>query len=428
MFEPLLCLILAGLFGVTGFTILIAMRATLIIRGAMSSSSPKALILPEGLIASASAEIWPNYSILVPLFKEAASVPKLVHSLRSLDYPADKLEVLFLLEAEDKETLASLLRAVLPEHWPIFILPEGQPRTKPRALNVALQHLTGQMVTIYDAEDRPHPLQLKEAVRALRAGGAGMACVQAPLRAYNARSSWISGQWALEYATHFGLLLPALAMAQRPIALSGTSNHFRVAALRAAGGWDAWNVTEDADLGLRLARLGYKVGTIDLPTLEEAPETLRVWIPQRSRWIKGYMQTAGVILREPHRAMLEMGVFSFIACQVLLIGTILSASLKGPVAIVCLLFIVLPDLFLTPGSMALFVAVYAVHIMAAVLAPGAKDLHRFWLVVTAPFYWTLQSLAALRAIWELATQPHLWSKTPHALTQSEIGDQWHANL
>lgn len=407
-------------FGLIGlFTVLIAMRGALIALGAIGR-------VREHFADKASIsekESWPIYSALIPLYKEAATVPKLVRGLKNLNYPRDRLEVIFLTEEDDHETRAALDRAGVPAHWPILVLPDGQPRTKPRALNLALSGLKGTFVTIYDAEDSPHPDQLKAAINALEKAGEDMACVQAPLEAYNARSSWIAGQWALEYDTHFGLILPALAKAKRPIALGGTSNHFRVSALREAGGWDAWNVTEDADLGLRFSRLGYRIGTIALPTLEEAPERLGVWVPQRSRWIKGYMQSAAVVMRHPFRAMRQMGATSFLASQVLLGGAILSAGLHGPMAILVLLALLVPGVSLPTVCIYLLVAGYVLNFIAAILAPGRKDMRRLWLMVTAVFYWPLQSLGAIRALYELAKAPHMWAKTPHGLTQTDLSER-----
>lgn len=411
-------------FSVVWFTLLICMRLALVLKGGVLRWQQKTTAKRrEPNEPYQESVIWPRYSALVPLYKEAGSVPKLVEGLKALDYPLKQLEVFFLVEHEDEETQDALNRLDLPAHWPVLVLPDGQPRTKPRALNVALERLTGQFLTIYDAEDRPRPDQLKSAVRALQSGGPRLACVQAPLRAYNDRMSWTSGQWAMEYDVHFGLILPALAKAKRPIALGGTSNHFRVDSLRRVGGWDAWNVTEDADLGLRFARLGYHIGTIDAPTLEEAPEAMSVWLPQRSRWIKGYMQSASVILRRPGEAAAQMGVMSLLASQVLLGGAILSACLHGPFALFCLLCLLLPGVALPPVYVVLLLAGYGVNLLAALLAPGRKDMRRAGLVLSAAFYWPLQSLAAFRAIYELATDPYIWSKTPHALTELDVSEQ-----
>lgn len=424
LLQPHLFLMLANIGGTALFTVLISMRATLVVRGGwLRFASRKQDKAPAVKISH-----WPRCSVLVPLYKEAGSIPKLSKGLLGLDYPLDKLEVLFLLEEDDAQTLEALQETDLPPHWSVLILPEGEPRTKPRALNVALGVLTGEIATIYDAEDYPRPDQLKTAIAALHAGGETMACVQAPLKAYNARASWVAGQWALEYDTHFGLILPALAEAGRPIALGGTSNHFRVSALRAAGGWDAWNVTEDADLGLRLARLGYRIGTIKPPTLEEAPERFSVWYPQRSRWIKGYMQSASVIWRRPGLAISQMGGGSFMASQVLLGGAIFSAVLHGPFAMLCLVCVLVPGFSLSPIAIALFLSGGLVNAVAAFLAPGKKGLRRLFLVATAPLYWPLQSIAAMRALYELATTPHIWSKTPHALARTDLFQEGLAHI
>lgn len=415
LLQPILFLELANMASLWGFTVLISMRATLIVRGYFVRRDKDQK--EEGAAEVGDVDIWPSYSVLVPLYKEAGSVRGLLVGLKALDYPLEKLEVMFLLEAEDHETCQTLERCDLPAHWPILVLPDGMPRTKPRALNVALGKLRGEIATIYDAEDRPHPGQLKAAVMGLRNGHA---CVQAPLQAYNARASWVAGQWGLEYDTHFGLILPALADAARPIALGGTSNHFCVQSLREAGGWDAWNVTEDADLGLRFARLGNTIGTISPPTLEEAPETLSVWFPQRSRWIKGYMQSASVILRQPVLAARQMGAGSLLASQILLGGAILSACLHGPFALFCLLCLILPGFALAPACAALLLAGCIVTVLAALLAPGCKDRRRIVLALSSPLYWPLQSIAAARALYELATDPYVWSKTPHALTRLDV--------
>ena len=422
-------LLLPGVFiagaqaiSIIGFTLLIVMRMALVVRGGVLRLTATEHACDRSASAM-SSQILPVYSVLIPLYKEAGSVRQLVEGLKALDYPLDRLEVFFLVEQEDAATRETLEALSMPAHWPILILPDGQPRTKPRALNVALARLKGRFVTIYDAEDRPHPGQLKAAVKALQSGGADLACVQAPLRAYNDRVSWISGQWALEYDMHFGLVLPALAKARRPIALGGTSNHFKVDILRSVGGWDAWNVTEDADLGLRFARLGYRISTIDLPTLEEAPEKISIWMPQRSRWIKGYMQSASVLWRAPGRVVADMGLASFAASQVLLGGAIISACLHGPFALLCLLYMVTPEWTLPASYIALMLAGYSVQMLAALLAPGRKDMRRLGLVLTAPLYWPLQSFAAMRALYELATVPHMWSKTPHALTALDVSSQ-----
>ncbi|MEO9970948.1 MAG: glycosyltransferase [Hyphomonadaceae bacterium] len=392
------------------FVLLIVLRGGLSIIGARLQTDVQADV-------PLNEEVLPRYSVLVPLYREAGSVPGLVAALNALDYPADRLEILFLTEEDDKATRDALFAQTLHSGAQVLSLPDGQPRTKPRALNVALARLTGDVVTIYDAEDRPHPDQLKSAAQALAAGGETLACVQAPLFAYNAKARWLSGQWALEYDVHFGLILPALARLGLPIALGGTSNHFRASSLRKAGGWDAWNVTEDADIGLRFARMGERVGVIAPPTQEEAPEGLKIWVNQRSRWIKGYMQTWIVLMRQPVLAARQMGGVNFLASFWLLSGAIGSALVHVPCLVWLAICMMSADMTLPPIGIVLLCGGYGVSAGAAILAPRGEPKSRARLIASFWLYWPLLSWAASIALYELIRAPHIWAKTPHALTR-----------
>ncbi|MEL7129194.1 MAG: glycosyltransferase [Pseudomonadota bacterium] len=411
LFQP--GFIAAGLhlLGLAGFVVLITYRAVLFLLGRCVFRAHRSVSMP------ACSDCLPLYSVLLPMFREATSVAPLCAALNELRYPKDRREFLFLVEACDHETLRALRQAALPVGSRIVVAPDGLPRTKPRALNLGLALLSGDLVTVYDAEDRPHPDQLLVAAAAFRKEGERLACVQAPLRAHNAGESWIAGQWALEYEMNFGLVLPALARLGLPMALGGTSNHFRVDVLKAVGGWDAWNVTEDADLGLRLARLGWKTGVIAPPTLEEAPESFRVWMAQRSRWLKGYIQTWSVLMRRPVQAMREMGVRAFCSTQVLLGGAIVSALVHGPLLVWCVACLVVPGLSIGAISLAVLLSGYVVSALAAVFAPGRRRWERPFLVLTFVLYWPLLSLAVVRALYGVATRPHAWAKTPHGLTR-----------
>lgn len=235
-------------------------------------------------------------------------------------------------QSEECVATAAKRAALLAEDWPavteLLNVPPGLPRTKPRALNYGLAQAVGEFVFVYDAEDRPSPDQLKAVVRAFRTAGHELAIVQAPLVGEGAQS-WIGGKWALEYTVQFGRLLPAQALLGLPVMLGGTSNHFR-RALEISGGWDAWNVTEDAELGLRLARSGQWVGMIRPPTLETPPGSMMVCINQRSRWLKGLIQTWLVLLRRPGQAARELGIDRLLAAQLTLGAAILSALVHGP--------------------------------------------------------------------------------------------------
>ncbi|WP_105381370.1 glycosyltransferase family 2 protein [Neorhizobium alkalisoli] len=234
-------------------------------------------------------EPLPCYTVMVALYREATVAEQLIASLKRLDWPAALLDIKLVCEADDQETIAALKALSLGPCFEIVEVPPCNPRTKPKALTYALAAARGEYLAIYDAEDRPHPQQLREAYGRFQTSPAEIACLQAPLIVTNARDSWISALFSLEYSGLFRGLLPMLAESKLPLPLGGTSNHFRTETLRAVGGWDPFNVTEDADLGLRLYRLGYRSDVIVRQTLEDAPTTVRVWMAQRSRWFKGWL-------------------------------------------------------------------------------------------------------------------------------------------
>ncbi|MEM9739819.1 MAG: glycosyltransferase family 2 protein [Pseudomonadota bacterium] len=358
----------------------------------------------------------PVYTVLVPLYREAPAVLGLAAAMSAMRWPQGRLDILLLLETGDTETQDAVFAAEWPMGTRVLIVPKGAPQTKPRALNYGLQYARGTLVCIYDAEDRPHPGQLLAAYSAFAQGAEETACVQAPLAAYNHRQSWIALHWSLEYAVQFGLLLPALARLRLPILLGGTSNHFKMSVLRTLGGWDAWNVTEDADLGVRLARRGYRSDLITLPTFEEAPETLGVWTAQRSRWLKGFLQTWAVMMRSPAEVIRTSGWPAYLALNAMLIGTCLAALVHGPLFLGLLIWVCFMDGAIAGPGLWLLVAGYAVNAIALLSAPGPKGMRRWLGAVTLPLYWPLHSLAALRALYGWVRTPHFWAKTPHGLT------------
>jgi glycosyltransferase XagB len=266
----------------------------------------------------------PTFSVLIPLYREVAVIPALVDAVARLDYPRDRLEILFITEADAQATRRALLGAQLLSHMRIVTVPNGQPKTKPRALNYALQDARGVLVVVFDAEDIPDAEQLRRAAEAFVAGGPRLACVQARLVVSNPDDSFLSRQFTLEYAALFRGLLPALDYLRLPIPLGGSSNHFRRDVLLKSGGWDPFNVTEDADLGIRLARLGYEVSVINSETMEEAPVTWRSWRGQRTRWIKGWMQTYLVHMRRPVRLWRDLGAWKFTGFHVTICAMLVS--------------------------------------------------------------------------------------------------------
>lgn len=367
----------------------------------------------------------PVYTVLVPLFREHRMLPQLVRSLAALDYPPEKLDIKLILESVDDATIAAARALALPPHFQCVIVPDADPRTKPKALNYALQCARGEFAVIYDAEDRPEPGQLREALAAFRAGPANLACVQARLNFYNAHETWLTRQFAIEYAALFDGLLPALQRLGLPIPLGGTSNHFRMAALRWLGAWDAFNVTEDADLGMRLYRRGYVCRMLRSVTLEEATCRLGPWLRQRTRWMKGFMQTWSVHMRRPLRLWRELGTSRFLGFQVVVLGQIFSA-LAYPLFYLFVAVVTAADtLLLLPSTVlglhlwlvALFnVALgYLANMALALLALRRRGLALAPHIVFMPVYWLGVSLAAYRALIQLWRAPFYWEKTEHGL-------------
>lgn len=364
-------------------------------------------------------ELWPRYTILAALYDEAEVVEQLIGRLSRIDYPADRLQGFLVLEAHDGATIAAVRAAWRPDWLEIFIAPPGNPGTKPRALNCALPYATGDLLTVYDAEDAPDPGQLREAATRFVADEDGrLACLQAPLRirpASGSTSPFIDRQFAAEYAGLFEATLPGMARLGLPFPLGGTSNHFRVDVLRAIGGWDSWNVTEDADLGFRLWRQGWRTSVITRPTWETPPGRLYDWLPQRTRWLKGYMQTWGVHTRSP-LALGPRGLFAL----VMTLGVALSsAALYGPtLSWVVASLLVAATAGLSPETSPLAISVLVSGAATAWLsckfgAVRAGVPYGPWDMIRAPLYWCLLSLAFSHAVWRLLVEPFAWDKTRH---------------
>jgi len=370
-------------------------------------------------------EALPVMTVLCPLYKEAAVVADLCAALSALNYPRAKLDAKLILEADDEETLAAVRAAGPPDFCDVVVVPAAHPRTKPKALNYALAFARGEVVAVFDAEDRPHPEQLRQAAAAFAAGGPSLACVQAPLLIDNASETWIARQFAVEYAVQFGSLLPFMARMRLPFPLGGTSNYVRRDVLHAVGGWDPYNVTEDADLGYRLARNGFAMTAITAPTFEEAPLRYGPWLRQRTRWIKGHIQTWLVLMRNPFGAAREMGAAGFWAMQLVLAGGVLAALLHGPMALWLVAAALAPTLSLQAPDVILAISGYATAAYAALAAAACTGQPRLIMAApTMPLYWPLASVAALLALRELITKPHYWAKTDHG--QSERRHAEHA--
>lgn len=374
-------------------------------------------------IAALDERHLPMYTILVPLYKEAAIVPRLVRDINALDYPRTRLDVKLLCEEDDEETVNKVRSMNLPPHFHLVVVPDSQPKTKPKACNYGLLLATGDFCVIFDAEDRPDPDQLKKAVIAFSRVPNNVVCVQAKLNHFNQDQNILTAWFANEYSMHFELILPAMGAAESPIPLGGTSNHFITSKLRELGAWDPFNVTEDADLGIRLHREGYRTAMIDSTTLEEANSQVGNWIRQRSRWNKGYIQTWLVHMRHPLSLLSATGVRGFLSFN-LTMGTafvlLLNPIFWGLTTLYVLTqagFIreLFPGVIFYAASALLFIGnfVFVYINVAGSLQRGMFSLTRTALL--SPLYWGLMSWAAWKGFIQLFTNPFYWEKTTHGL-------------
>jgi hypothetical protein len=344
--------------------------------------------------------------------------------MKALDYPSDKLQILFLTEEDDLETRAAIRAMKLPAHFSIVTVPTGYPRTKPRACNYGLTEATGYYTVIYDAEDKPDPLQLKKAILTFAKHDESLACVQARLNFYNPRQNLLTRWFTAEYSQWFDMMLPGLQRTRLVIPLGGTSNHFVTQTLRALGGWDAFNVTEDCDLGLRMAHFGLKTVILRSTTYEEANSQVKNWIRQRSRWIKGYMQTYLVHIRNPMPDIRKGRWRELFSLQVVIGGKTAVLLINPLVWIMTLLYLLFrPPIYdkffpIIVLYMSIFCFIvgnffYCYTYMVSCARREQYDLVPWMLLL--PVYWLLNSVAAYMALYELIVRPHYWQKTQHGL-------------
>lgn len=367
---------------------------------------------------------WPTYTVLVPLYRESSICRQLVTALDELDYPKEALDIIFLVEQEDDLTQRNL-RKLLRQSMRMIVMPRGKPQTKPRALSVGLTAAKGEYVTVFDAEDRPEPLQLKRALCQFALEGPETACLQGALSIDHADANWLVRQFAFEYAALFDVFLPFLARHNLLLPLGGTSNHFRASALREVGGWDPFNVTEDADLGVRFARYGYKTKTVVTSTYEEAPLTVKAWLHQRTRWHKGWIQTLVVHLRHPKLTYQQLGLKNFLLLLLLFGGGMLCLW-GAPLTVAAGLSMAWIALSQGVEALGVFSLVtllcFLFGVGGAVTSVLQGSAQRglkpsFAELASIPIYWLLGSLASYKALVEFIINPHYWRKTEHGLVQ-----------
>jgi len=362
----------------------------------------------------------PLYSILIPMYKEGVGVKSIISNISKLNYPTKLLDVKLVLEEDDVETLSILESIDLEEHMNIIKVPYSQPRTKPKAINYAMQYIKGEYVVIYDVEDMPETEQLMKAVRSFKSLPEEVICLQAKLRFYNHDKNILAKLFNIEYQIWFDFLLPAMDRFNIPVPLGGNSNHFKAGALRKLGLWDAYNVTEDADLGIRLFMHGFKAKIIDSYSFEEAPTDIKNWLNQRSRWIKGFMQTFLVYSCQTNKLKSKMSLKSRI-CTYIFIGFTTYSFLFLPWYFI----ITQSENFINSilSQINIYMTFLYMYYSGAIIVSSTNFLYKVKLLdivalILWPFYFILHTIAGYKALFELITQPFSWNKTRHSISES----------
>ena len=412
--------VLALMMGWAAVTLVVSGVFKLLAFMARMSEGPVAPVVPS----SEDKTPLQRVSVLVPLFRETEVAHALVARLTQLTYPKCLLDVVLVLEEEDTMTSATLAQIDLPSWIRVVVVPDGQPRTKPRAMNYALDFCEGDIIGIFDAEDAPEADQITRVARHFQQARPEVACLQGILDYYNPRQNWLARCFTIEYATWFRTILPGMARLGFAIPLGGTTLYFRRDALEALGGWDAHNVTEDADLGFRLARHGFRTEMVATVTEEEANCRPWAWVKQRSRWLKGYMTTYLVHMRRPGLLYRQLGAWKFWGFQAHFVTAVSQVLLAPVLWSLWLVFFGLPhplDPVLPRSVMVvsagLFVVIEALNLtiyLSSVMDP--KHRHLVVWVPTMHFYQPLGSIAAYKALYELVLKPFFWDKTAHGLS------------
>ena len=394
---------------------------TLVCATAMKVAAFVASLHPIKRATPATLARLPVVSVMVALYRESDIASRLVARLGKLDYPRDLLDICLVVEEEDQMTRRALARADLPGWMRVVVVPGGRVKTKPRALNHGLTQCRGSIIGVYDAEDMPDPQQIRRVVAHFAGARPEVACLQGALDFYNPGKNWLARCFTIEYAGWFRVILPGLERLGMPLPLGGTTLFFRREILEQLGGWDAWNVTEDADLGMRLARRGYRTEILASTTLEEANCHGLPWVKQRSRWIKGYMMTWITHMRDPVRLYRELGFKAFLGFQVLFLGSLSQALFAPLLWAMWGLGLGLPhpvSPWLDPGATlaltAIFMGCELLNIAIGVLGlkRSGQKLSALW-VPTLWAYFPLQTFAAYKAAWEMLHKPFYWDKTTH---------------
>lgn len=357
---------------------------------------------------------WPTMTVIFPLKGEDAVIYDTIKAIKNLDYDKALMQVLVVVERTDLLTLETLSKINLPDYFELITIPSMPPFTKGRALLHAIDRVKGRYLTIFDAESRPEAAQMKKAAFYLM-NSKEEVCCQAKIRISNKSQNWITRNFATEYFEWFEFHLNKLSDKNLPFGLGGNSFYISTECLRKAGAWDAYNVTEDVDLSVRLIKQGVKLKILDSYTDESCPDSSTNWINQRTRWNKGLFITQLVHLKKsffnPHFS--TRGWFSFwlrMFCGTLLpfyniyITLYIATSFRNSYN--SLFSKILWGLF----AVNLLLSLYVNHINYKKLGIRQSIVVSFLDVVK---YLILNIFAGFTAFWEYFRAPMKWNKTVH---------------
>ncbi len=391
-----------------------------------SLRNPQEIVIKKEELATLSESQLPIYTILCPLYKEAHIIPQFLEAIAKISWPKDKLDVIFLLEEDDRNSIEVAKNLGLPTYVRVAVVPDSQPKTKPKACNYGLSIAKGEYLVIYDAEDIPDPMQLKKAYLSFQKAGPEIKCLQAKLNYHNPHQNLLTRFFTAEYSLWFDVTLTGYQSINTSIPLGGTSNHFKTTDLIKLQGWDPFNVTEDADLGVRLFKEGFRTAIIDSTTLEEANSKWGNWIRQRSRWIKGYMQTYLVHTRDPYSFIKSNKQHSLLFN--LIFGGKIAFILINPLLWLATLSYFTLYAYVGPSIEKLYPS--AIFYMAGTSLVFGNFLYLYYYMIGCmkreqyslvkyiffvPLYWLMISIAGFYALFQLILKPHYWEKTTHGL-------------
>jgi cellulose synthase/poly-beta-1,6-N-acetylglucosamine synthase-like glycosyltransferase len=366
----------------------------------------------------------PRYTILLPLYRESKVLSDLIMAIELQDYPKDKLQVLLLLEADDQQTINALRRIKLPAYFQPVIGADSQPKTKPKACNQGLKFASGDIICVFDADDKPAPEQLRKVATYFTQLPENNVCIQCCLNFFNAKENWLTRMFEIEYRLLFDYLLPAASQHKWPLPLGGSSNHFKADFLHKFK-WDSYNVTEDAEIGMRLAAFGFHATTVSSDTAEEAPFTLTAWLKQRSRWIKGYFITALIYSRHYFALRRVLSPKSgFFFSYMMILGPLFMLCTPMALAVSVLFWIGANPLNSTTHawffslSLLSFISFYFSFCLSAhAVIKRSAALQYSSDAFLFPCYFLLHSAAAIIALYKIIKLPYYWEKTEHGLTK-----------